>query len=660
MQVIDIINKMSTARMEYQSTNGSVLNKFVVPYFIERLDLRNISHSLALVGSRGSGKSTYIKYFSHATRFDKKISNLQKNELNCIILYWKPDITYCQGLKTNWLGDNALLFFTLHSSLSILEELARFIDNASFHFKDFSQLLEKNNNFWERVSNVTCEDIKTTESLLKWIRHYEYKISTRLNPLNTDDLITILPDSMLKYLTDGLREDYEPLKDSVFKIFVDEFELITIEQQKVINNYRKQSSANLNWNVAYKANAKPTKETNSSQWLQSPDDFREVDIDELMKNDYKIFAAEIFILTLQNAGLKCSIDELSPTYLGSRDNINHRKKDSYKRNVLNIVNNILPMPTVKELSEICFDNKSVKTIIKSIYKEFSFDKYLVDKVNNDPSLAITLIGIHKQNSFDIEVWKSYLRETASLEIVRAIKDKIYTFEFNTLLSLNLQHTSIETPVYAGFDRFITMSTPNIRHFKEICLNALRYSQDVDTEVNYTFIDDIRSITLSGMHQGAIVTSSNLVKEVSSYPPYGNQLTRLVNRMGELFKISQKTSYQTEPERVIFTIPYDFAGSDEKLESFLGSALSWRVLNADDSRRIKDDYQITSKEFQLNPIYSPRFGISYRKKRGITLTLSEFKIIISGSSEEFENIKKNYQRKWKLEDISEVQGILFND
>lgn len=97
-----------------------------------------------------------------------------------------------------------------------------------------------------------------------------------------------------------------------------------------------------------------------------------------------------------------------------------------------------------------------------------------------------------------------------------------------------------------------------------------------------------------------------------------------------------------------------------MESFLNSALSWRVLVEGESRRIKDDKQITSKEFQLNPIYAPKFGISYRKKRGITLSLDQFKTLASGSSDDFELIKSLYQQKWKSEDMEESeskQGIL---
>ena len=134
MQVIDILNKLSTARQEFQTTNGSVINSFVVPFFVDKFDLRKISKSIALAGSRGSGKSTYIQYFSHATRFDKELPLISDDEFECILLYWKPDITYCQGLKSNWLGDDALRFFSIHAALSLLQEISNLIRKAGGPF----------------------------------------------------------------------------------------------------------------------------------------------------------------------------------------------------------------------------------------------------------------------------------------------------------------------------------------------------------------------------------------------------------------------------------------------------------------------------------------------------------------------------------------------
>ncbi|EGY53246.1 hypothetical protein [Neisseria shayeganii] len=407
MHLNDIISKLSAARMEYQATDGSVLNKFVVPFFIEKLDLRKISHSIALVGSRGSGKSTYIQYFSHSTRFDKNQHNVNQDEFDCILLYWKPDIAYCQGLNSNWLGENSLRFFLIHAALSLIDELIKFLKNAIYHFPEIQKLLKSNGNFWRALSRITSTDISCFDKIEEWISFQKYDVSTRLNPIMLDGLISIEPKSMIIFLIESLKKDCgDFFSNTTFKIFIDEFELLNNEQQKLINNYRKESNKSLIWNVAYKLNAQPTKETTSNQWLQAPDDFTEESLDDFFSKDYQIFAAEVFLLTLQTTGLKCNLNEFSPIFLGEKNNIIKRQSKEYKSQLLSYVNRILPTPSIEELSSEAI--KKLDNKVKNILSEIGFIGEEISLILETPSLAITIMGTYKQKNFCIQSIKKYL------------------------------------------------------------------------------------------------------------------------------------------------------------------------------------------------------------------------------------------------------------
>ena len=654
MKVIDLLNKLSTARMEYQSSDHSVFNNFVVPYFVDRCDLRASSHSIELVGSRGSGKSTFIKYFSHSTRFDKRKTDIAKNEFDCIILYWKPDTAYCQGLTPDWLGQSAYQFFLLHTALALLDEIQCMLSNVTHHFPEVASDLDQNKNFYEALCIVTKQPVTTLDELKKWVRKQKYEISTRLNPVNTEGMLSIEPKEMLSLLINSLRDDCEIFENTIFKVFVDEFELLTLEQQKIINTYRKESDKVVNWNVAYKSNASATNETTSNQWLQKPDDCREHDIDSYIRADYAIYAAEIFLLTLQSAGLMCEEIKLTPEFLGDRNNLDVRRDESYREMVKKIISAILPTPSIRDLSIQSLQKESVINKVRELAEKSKLSPAILNGIISDPSLAITFLGTCKQRRFEVETFSKYIEGDKSVQ--KKLDEKIHTYEFNTLLSLNLQNPNLDIPVYAGFDRFITMTTPNVRHFKELCYSAIRQFYENDKMPDIVSIKDIPPVPLASMHSAAIATSSYLVKEIISYPPHGNKLSQMVNRIGEIFKISQKSSYQTEPERVIFAIEYDFAGDDPELEDVIRSAKCWRVLIVDDSKRIKG-LKVTTQEFQLNPIYSPKFGISIRKKRGIIFTVDQFKCLLSGNNAQYISMFRNYQKAWKVEDVELKQGIL---
>ncbi|WP_390613827.1 hypothetical protein, partial [Staphylococcus pseudintermedius] len=65
------------------------------------------------------------------------------------------------------------------------------------------------------------------------------------------------------------------------------------------------------------------------------------------------------------------------------------------------------------------------------------------------------------------------------------------------------------------------------------------------------------------------------------------------------------------------------------------------------------------DYQLNPIYCPYFNISYRKRRKMELSTSEFITLISGSVEDYQNlIKSIISKRLKITDF--VTQPLFPD
>ncbi|MFP3534303.1 hypothetical protein SB763_33665, partial [Burkholderia sp. SIMBA_042] len=82
--------------------------------------------------------------------------------------------------------------------------------------------LKNKRTFWSRISRVTATEISDLKTLNTWLMDYKYEISTRLNPVNLDGILSIEPKQMLVYLTDALRLDFDKFEDTTFKVFVDE------------------------------------------------------------------------------------------------------------------------------------------------------------------------------------------------------------------------------------------------------------------------------------------------------------------------------------------------------------------------------------------------------------------------------------------------------
>lgn len=240
-----------------------------------------------------------------------------------------------------------------------------------------------------------------------------------------------------------------------------------------------------------------------------------------------------------------------------------------------------------------------------------------------------------------------------------VEDKIKNYCFNSLLCLNERHAWNNFPVYAGRNRFIKMSRPNVRNFLELCYNTLQMFSTVSEWPEVTSVETFPTVDVKSMHEGAVSSSSALVKEIVDYPPHGRALFRMAQRIGEIFSAHQNTLRQSEPERNIFRIAGDFDSLPDDIDEILRSAICWRVLIKHDITRVKMQQDPTNLEYQLNPIYSCDFGISFNKGRDISFTVEELKTLLKGSLEEYTKFRTSYLTRSTPRDGGNQESMQFD-
>jgi len=653
-----ILNRLSTARTEFQSSHLSVLNSFAIPYYINSNNLANIDNSISLQGSRGCGKTMYLRYFSHWTQFDKRNHKVTEDSLRSIVLYWKPDTAFCRAINKEWLSEqNARLFFLGLSTLEILYEITSALDNISYHFPEIKDNLHLYNNFWSAIHNITNNEFDSLDKLFQWIKQQVYSLHISVNSNNTDNVFLGDPRAMSMLLIPALQTDCQILAKSRFKIFVDEFENLSVSQQRIINSYRKHSDRLISWNVAHKHNAKITTQTEGDEQIQGTDDYKSIILDNLLKksdSDYKFLSYEILLLTLSRTGIEFDDSPLDLENLGDIDYLSSRLDKNYRQYVKSIIQRILPQPTSYELASIGVSNKSaIKKISHVLKKNIGLDeasiKYLLD---NHPDIALTTWGIYKQRSFSPQLVKSFL---SSKNLDPAFKEKINTYLYASVFKLNLDNSYIDIPIYSGADRFCTISSYNFRHFLDLCYHSFREMSDFSDPI--TTINDFPCLTYQNMHEGARNASILAVDETTTFSPMGQTLSRIVKRFGDLFKLCHKGDFLSEPEVNHYYITSDYGQFSDEILGILEIAKCWRVLIEYPATKDKDRHGSALYEYQLNPIYSPNFGITYRKNRRLEISQDDFRVICLGDSDEYENLRDRYKNKW-YKHGSYDQGTLF--
>lgn len=634
----EILHWFGTVRNEFQNTSLSVFNSFVVPFDIASKDLNRINHSMALVGGRGSGKTVFLKYFSHWTQFDEKQQNLTLKDLDSVILYWKPDTAFCRVLRPETYGKEYArdAFLTL-AGFEILNEFIFAIKNIGVHFPEASSAVFSDKIFWKAISKILGEEVNELEGFLETIDFKIYEMQSNPKKLETP---ATNPKSIIEFLVKRVvRVANSWFENTTFKIFVDEFENLRQDQQVFINDYRKHSDARISWNVAYKEYASVSVDTTGDEKLQEVNDYTKLRIfSDLNDESYKVLSAEIILnVFLKRGRLKTQIKSLSSDFLCDENNLNARKDKEYRKSILSLVNSIFPQPSVSELCGVAAQNSSVmKKVLKS-FNDVGFPEKFARSVLIDfPQVAIahTVIFYHKTFQKNLEEEKQRfvaLIESGCKKEDKAFFTKVNTYSFAALLSMNIDNTYINIPVYSGFDRFCLLSSNSIRNVISLVFNTAKLANR-DASVSFSQIEEIPPFSYEEMQMGALVASEESINEIINFTPLGIQLSSMTNRLGNIFKLMHKIKGVSEPEISHFSLKGNYKDLPENLQRLIETAKSWRILIESSSTKDRDPLGNSSREYTLNPIYAPYFGISYRKIRKLEFSLEDFEVICSVGDE----------------------------
>lgn len=661
MKLNDVIHKFSTARAEFNSTTSSVHCKFVVPPYIDAIDLAKIDHSMSIVGGRGCGKTTYVRYFSHWTQFDQDRESIEHDALKSIILYWKPDTAYCRSLTKSWLSEqNARNFFHALSGMELLIELLSALQNIAYHIPSLVQELAENNLFWKRLHKITGVESSDLEDIKSWAEETLFDVQISINANETVALPRIDPKATFELLLPTLRDGCPTLKSSRYKVFVDEFENLAEYQQRIINSYRKHSNAFLSWNVAHKRFATLSNATDGDEKLQHGNDYHEYTLDKSFKSErqIKFFLCELVLLGLLSNNLPCHIENMCADVLGDRTKLTLRRDRKYVKEVFRIVKRILPSVGNREIAKCAISNSSVKTVVESSLRQIKGLSKNTAKmlIESKPETAIATVAIANQKSFEISQLESYIDSNFSAS--DPYNQRVQTYLLTSLLNFNARFSYITIPVYAGFDRFCQLSDFNVRHFIDLCYNSFKL---MDSDLEISSLEEFPTLSLDIMHQGAINTSNRVIKEIPTYTPMGLTLSGLANRLGDIFQIWQKGENQSEPERTHFFIKSDFGDLQERIREVIDQAKCWRVLIEYDATKDKNSNKSSDYEYRLNPIYSPHFNISCRKIRRIEINEKQFLDICFADTTVYEIIRGQHIEESKSKAVSTInveQGKLF--
>ncbi|MCY9864277.1 hypothetical protein OTK49_17310 [Vibrio coralliirubri] len=641
------------AKNRAEELPDDVWKMFVHPRNDGKFDLKKWTKSTVVEGGRGSGKTMFIKYHCHPTIFSKEKKLITKDDFEFIGFHWRPDTFFTQNIKEQFLGSQWESSFVSFMAISVLIEFSKLLNNICNSNYDNDEFKNKLKQF--NIPKPICDSLGLpTQPLIDSLEDFEDKQYFLTHWINSNQDNQPAPFTLelinsFDMIISRLSRQFKEFDTSVFNIFVDEFENLTEEQQKIVNTWVKHSKRNAIVSIAHKKHANVTRKTKSQESIVARNDFRIVDIDAGYQEDFENLAAEVFVLKWSHDH-KVEELELLLEFCSDPNHINDRKDSVYLSKMKKLVKEILPGMTLREISDEIFTDKvlfnKLKSVISQGLKENGSNlspSHFIDSEFKQASIINAALLNRKSNQSSPE---SVLIEFDKLKNNKSTKYKNWIQNNLKGVILYLYNTTSNKicPVYSGFDQYVLMSKGNLRHFLELCHQSFARLEDKGAAYDYK-----KPIPISVQTEATKFTSKLELDKISDLGCDGKFLKRIARRLGKLFAYSQSRKSQSEPEVNHFSIPMsDKSSLKPEVSKLINECLMWSVLYEEEGTKNKSVTSIEEYDYVLHPVLSAHFGISSSKKRKLSLSIDDIETLFIGDDNDFANVLLKYESKWSLD------------
>lgn len=628
---------------------ADVSDQFIVPPFFGRISIFADTKSVRILGGRGCGKTMFIRHFCHSTTFSLKKKQIDDAALRSVGLYLRPDTGFCSLMTNSWLGpEEAKMAFSHYVTLQLLAEAHQAFVNIAEADLAAGRLNVLNQPISSALALQFSEKVKVVGDLGDFVemRLSELELWVR-NPKRCEQPMFLSFASVLPRLAEDVSR-LPRLKDLSFRAFIDEFENLAEVQRMVVCDAIKHPGLRLAVHIAHKRDAVTDFKTSSDERIVELHDLRRIDLEEQLshENEFELLAAELFLLRLHLKGVRFDCSVFDPQKLHDPAHLTYRLSPQYRAAVVGRVREILPRLTATDIAQKVMQDEPLKRrLAEMIDKGLSRHQLkatfkAVDLINPAKPRASVVLGALLNRSGNpapvLEAFQTIVSDKANdddpfYKSGGWIDNNLYGCLFHLYAGLPQR----ENLLYAGFERFCQLARPSLRYFQELCHVTLLLAFQRSER------DDIEPVSYEHQAQAARQVSDAMFEDVPQLGLHGEKLREMVRRLGALFEAFNRRPGQSEPEINHFSIDEsDKAGLSEAAQQILKEARTWSVLYEEPDTKNKSDYDIAQSDWVLNRIYAPHFGISYRKRRKVTLKAGQVNTILCQSSVLFEALLKD--------------------
>lgn len=643
------------ARTRAEEHDADVWGDFFIPPYFDRLGLTTATKSAYITGKRGCGKTMLLKYFDYHTAFSTRRTDIPADAVDHVGIYWRVDTQFCSSLNHRGIEDTQWsVVFESYFGLVIAAELLHAVEAIAISAFPTFQVEDLDTLRLPSASDYLDDAPSSVRELTRYLETLRRKFTTWVSNVNVISRPVLPPgkDFILALIGD-LRAHSALATLSIF-VYVDEVENLVLYQRRVLNALLKHSQRPLI--ISFTSKEHPSKnETSGPESITATHDYRLVDLDSYLELSEATmpFFAEVFLGNLDIASDRSDSKRLN--IVRSHAHLAERQKPQYQKDVVAEMRRRFPSIPDKQIAAVALQVPALK---ESLHRRIS--KALKDRrsalVAEDflfegalPEALVTLPALLNREAL--------LPENVLTELIKFSKDRRGSFDstwihnnlFGAILEL-YRPFGRECPLYSGFDTLCTMSNSNLRNFLILCYKTVEVAELRDeTSPPYSANTQCRA---------AYDASEQLLKEIRTFGSFGGQLRVFVLRLGSIFRALQASPAMSEPEQNQFTINSGVRPLQEDELAFIAEAVRHGILVEQLETKSKTGVGQDILDYQLNPIYSPYFQISYRRKRKLEMSVEQFHMLVMGNENEYRELARGLARQ--LPDADAVQlGLLLS-
>ncbi len=545
---------------------------FVEPKHIKRIISPKAS---VIIGERGSGKTTLLCHL------EKTFNYLEDFEY--IGLYYRFETANVKALNSaEMTSEQNIAVFSQYLAAVLGKLLCQFLENTKKsrgivfeNEKSHCQKLMSELDFTEKNNICSYEDLKEIYELIrkrvvvnlqngKYVCYFDY---------------TSFVDSFCQELK---KEHF--FSNSCFCVLLDEYENLTLSQQKVVNSAIKGSSYYLTYKVCMRPDGFLTKETVA-------------DKEPLMiGHDYEEFeyVKDIVGLDKEVKGHLRNICANRLEYFYNQNRIEFMKDNLEIDSYLDIVSDESDIESWERIAEYEYD---LKEKLKRRYPNET------KSIEGLKVIDLKLINLLREKGYgESEIFTNISSKTEKY------KNWIHNYKKNIIYLIASECE--QTKKYCGFETIIKLANNNTRTVLEI----LHYSFG---ELNNE--DKVYSkISVKRQTQAINRVSKSSFEQIDYIPFNGYKAKNLTNALGNMFSEflhdSRAKKFEVNSFCIIVTEKND--ERIKELKIVLRDAVVWGVLIPSKATKIKNkgDIVLDGRDYVLHPIFAPYFNISYRKRQ----------------------------------------------